>query len=47
MPADRRKNTMRRIMNMVGFAADLAKGIVLVIIGVGVIIGGATGALWY
>jgi hypothetical protein len=38
---------MKKIMNTVGFAADLAKGLILIIAGVAVIVGGATGTLWY
>lgn len=37
---------MEKIKNVVGLIADLAPGATLVIVGIGVIIGGATGALW-
>jgi hypothetical protein len=37
---------MKRIINAVGFACDLAPGVCLALIGLGVLVGGATGTLW-
>jgi hypothetical protein len=37
---------MKKILNGVALAADLAFGVMMVVIGAGLIVGGATGALW-
>jgi hypothetical protein len=37
---------MKKFFDTVGLAADLARGVLLIVIGVGVIVGGTTGVLW-
>lgn len=37
---------MKKILNAIGLIADLAMPVLTVIIGVAVMIGGATGTLW-
>jgi hypothetical protein len=38
---------MKKIISALALAADLAFGVMLVVIGTGVIVGFSTGALWY
>lgn len=37
---------MKKILNALGLAADLAFGVLLVLGGVAIILGGTTGTLW-
>jgi len=45
--ADRKEDTVsRKIKYVVGFIADYAYGALLLAAGLGLVVGGATGALW-
>lgn len=46
MPTDRREDIMRKLLNAVCLAADLAPGITLALAGLAVMVGGMTGTLW-
>jgi hypothetical protein len=39
--------TVKKIIDGVCLAADLAPAVGLVLVGLGLIVGGSTGALWY
>lgn len=41
------KNVIKKIINAVNLIADLAPSIALITAGLGLIVGGATGTLWY
>lgn len=39
--------TVKKIMNVATWTADLMPGVLLIVGGVGIIVGAKTGALWY
>lgn len=38
---------MKKILNALGLAVDLARPVLMVLAGIGLIVGGTTGTLWY